>query len=194
MIEKISSKVLTDWGFDYDGYYWTHPNVPFKLNVANGGEAYYITVEERYNTGKVPPPVKNTCDLFMLVSGCFDFYVTNRHEIISNPDQLQKMLDDYLASFNSKLKSIVSMKPGDRMPSLHPGNEYTFTLASGMQSHFTVTYSVGDGEMKTEELEVDPRCVSNTYLRKYFKATKICSVKVRLMDGTDEDYFGMGLG
>lgn len=199
IIKKLNSEFLESWGFTFDGVNWIHKNYTFSLTASNKEGTYMVNIPNA-EIGQTPPPINSNTGLINLIMVDSVNYIRGFMEgkkFISQTAQgesMAKAMSDYL-KFDQKLSFRLVSDQFGRM-GLHPDNEYTHTMMSGLECEFRVTmYSYNDPEDEfTELIYFNPECISYNFLSQLFYKNEI--KKVEIHDVTNDvwtPYFGTGL-
>lgn len=201
VIRDLNREILIEWGFDYDGYYWVHPNYPFKLINSDTEGTYMVHVDDA-PLGTTPEPVSNTSTLLNLVMAVSTIYVGSRidqesTDIDTQVPKITELLKEYLSFDEDLLFKFVVGENGQG--GITPGNEYTYTLLSGLEDDFVVGMEkFGSGVQEYRNVFCARECMCLRYLQDLFPGHIIISVEMKNIDMLAEEnpfepFYGSGL-
>lgn len=192
IIVPLNDDVLLKFGFTFDGYYWIHPNAPFKLVLSNQENTYMVEIPGA-DIGSTPPPIKSNHQLLMMMTQLAGPYLQQSIEPIAQvmePQQLieevQNIVERYFNFQDDKLKMVAMINPTGI--ELKPGNEITLTIISGVQMRFLVYFK----DDTDEEIFYNPGCISYPFIKSLFPDKEPKSVDVMTSNGW-QAFFGVGI-
>jgi len=199
IIKKLNAEFLESWGFTFDGANWIHQNYSFKLAASNKEGTYMVIIPDA-EIGQTPPPIESNTGLINLIMANSVDYIRkfmDGKKFISQTAQgeaLAKAMSDYVG-FDKNLSFRLIGDQFGRM-GLHPDNEYTHTLMSGLECEFRITL-VSDDDPEVESTDLvyfNPECISYNFLSNLFPDCEIRKVEIHdINNDIWTPYFGTGL-
>lgn len=186
IIVPLSSKILEQFKFHYDGRYWVNPLVPFTLIKSKDEEGYDVIS----NVSQMPKKLISNCDTLKLLLALVNYHLNKNKDVITkDPNKIASLVEDYFQYGDPNIKLILDVK--DKLI-INPANEYTMTLMQGYQCKFKVTGTNQNNETLTEDVYVLPDCMSYRYARYITGFQSITSIEVEATTDNYEPFFGVG--